>query len=65
VLGRDGHDFADRRLEAPGGGTQNGGFAADDLDRIVIEVLVGDEQHMRLDILDGRVIELDAAPGQR
>jgi hypothetical protein len=43
VLGGDGDHLADRRLEGPRGRTQDHRRAADDLDRVVVDVLVRHE----------------------
>ena len=59
VLGGDRGDLADRRLQLPGGRAQDRRVAADGLDAVVIDVLVGHQQQLRLQPLDRRVVELD------
>ena len=58
VLGRDRRHLADRRLQAARGRADQRRIAADRLDAVVVAVLVSDQQQVRLDALDRRVVEL-------
>ncbi len=53
VLGGDGEHLADRGLEPARGRAQDGRGAADRLDAVVVEVLVGDEQQVGVDAVIG------------
>ena len=65
VLGGDPDDLADRRLVRPRGRPQHHGIAADGADAVVVPVLVGDEQQVGGDALDGRVLPAHPAVPQR
>ena len=58
VFGGDGEHLADRGLETARRRAQDDRRAADRLDAVVIEMLVGDEQEVGIDAGDRRVVEL-------
>jgi hypothetical protein len=64
VLGRDPHDLADRRL-VRARSPQHRWLAADRVDRVVIEMLVGHEHDVRVDAFDRRIAKFDPAAGHR
>jgi hypothetical protein len=61
VLGRDPDDLAERRLVRPRL-RQHDRVAADRLHRVVVEMIMRDEQHVGFDSLDGRVVPLPVVP---
>ncbi len=61
VLGGDRDDLPDRRLQPARGRAQNLRVAADRLDAVVIDVLMGHQQQIRLDAVDRRIVELHPA----
>jgi hypothetical protein len=65
VLGSDGDDLTDGRLQPPGSRAQHHRRAADDLDRIVVAVFVRHQHEIRCRALDRWVIELDPARSRR
>jgi hypothetical protein len=65
VLGGDCDHLPERRLETPRGRPQDRRVPADGLDAVVVEVFVRDQQQVRFDAFDRRILELHASCRQR
>jgi hypothetical protein len=64
MLRCDPDDLADRRLVGPRS-PQDRRLAGDRINRVVVEVLVGDEHEVRSNTFDRRIAELDPVRGHR